>query len=54
MSKAAMKIRRGLKQAISYAKGTAAVDAYRVHVPVHVDVSHSREAGDDAEPMTKR
>jgi putative transcriptional regulator len=43
MSKAATRIRRGLEQTISYAKGTAPTGAYRVHVPAHVDVKAIRE-----------
>lgn len=38
MSRAADSIRSGLEQAVAYAKGGAALPAYRVHVPVHVDV----------------
>jgi DNA-binding transcriptional regulator YiaG len=43
VSKAATRIRKGLEQAISYAKGTASPHAYRVHVPAHVDVKAIRE-----------
>jgi putative transcriptional regulator len=42
MSKAGVRIRRGLEQAISYAKGGASTKAYRVHVPPHVDVKAIR------------
>lgn len=38
MSRAGVSIRKGLEQAISYAKGRASRKAYRVHVPAHVDV----------------
>ena len=38
MSKAASSIRRGLEQALAYAKGGAPKKAYRVHVPVRVNV----------------
>ena len=38
MSRAGASIRRGLDQAISYAKGSASTKAFRVHVPAHVDV----------------
>jgi putative transcriptional regulator len=42
MSKAGVTIRRGLEQAVSYAKGSAS-KAYRVHVPPRVDVKAIRE-----------
>jgi putative transcriptional regulator len=42
MSKAGDSIRRGLHQAIRYAKGTASESEYRVHVPVNVDVKAIR------------
>jgi len=42
MSKATASIRKGLQQAIQYAKGDAAKRAYRVHVPAHVDVKAIR------------
>jgi putative transcriptional regulator len=42
MSKAASSIRRGLEQAIRYAKRDAMRGAYRVHVPRHVDVKAIR------------
>lgn len=35
-------IRRGLQEAITYARGEADARAYRVHVPVHVDVAAIR------------
>ncbi|MBM3546769.1 MAG: helix-turn-helix domain-containing protein [Alphaproteobacteria bacterium] len=38
MSKVADSIRRGLKQAVAYAEGTADKGRYRVHVPADVDV----------------
>lgn len=42
MSKAADSIRRGLEEAVRYAKGRASKRAYRVHVPAHVDVKAIR------------
>lgn len=42
MSKGAESIRRGLEQAVRYAKGRASKKAYRVHVPAHVDVKAIR------------
>lgn len=42
MSKAADSIRRGLEQAIGYAKRDAARHAYRVHVPARIDVKAIR------------
>jgi putative transcriptional regulator len=38
MSKAARSIRRGLEQAIAYARGEADERNYRVHVPAQIDV----------------
>ncbi|MSP50002.1 MAG: helix-turn-helix domain-containing protein [Alphaproteobacteria bacterium] len=38
MTKVADDIRRGLKQAVAYAKGTADKKRYRVHVPERIDV----------------
>ena len=38
MSKVADTIRRGLRQAVAYAKGKADQRAYRVHVPAKIDV----------------
>lgn len=38
MSKAADSIRKGLEEAIQYARGEAALSKYRVHVPKQVDV----------------
>ena len=38
MSKVAESIRRGLEQAVAYAKGEADLRAYRVHVPKQIDV----------------
>lgn len=42
MSKVARSIRRGLDEAVEYAKGRASKKAYRVHVPVRVDVREIR------------
>ena len=41
MSKTAVSIRKGLEQAIRYAKGNT-TKAYRVHVPAHVNVKAIR------------
>jgi len=38
MSKHAKSIRRGLEQAIAYARGEAKEGTYRVHVPGEIDV----------------
>ncbi|MEX0627527.1 MAG: helix-turn-helix domain-containing protein [Cucumibacter sp.] len=38
MSKMANSIRRGLEQAVAYAKGEADETEYRVHVPKRIDV----------------
>lgn len=38
MSKVANSIRRGLRQALAYARGEADTRRYRVHVPARVDV----------------
>ena len=38
MSKVANSIRRGLEEAVAYARGEANVEAYRIHVPKRVDV----------------
>jgi putative transcriptional regulator len=38
MSKHAKSIRRGLEQAIAYARGEAKESVYRVHVPSDIDV----------------
>ena len=38
MSKHAKSIRRGLEQAIAYARGEAKESGYRVHVPGEIDV----------------
>jgi len=38
MSKVAESVRRGLKEAVAYARGKADVRAYRVHVPGDIDV----------------
>jgi len=42
MSKVADGIRRGLEEAVSYAKGQADAEAYRVHVPEAIDVKAIR------------
>ena len=42
MSKAVESIRKGLEQAVRYAKGDAAKSAYLVHVPAHIDVKAIR------------
>lgn len=42
MSKVADSIRRGLEEAVAYAKGEADLKAYRVHVPVDIDVKGIR------------
>lgn len=42
MSKAADSIRKGLNEAIRYAKGRAPKAGYRVHVPANVDVKAIR------------
>lgn len=42
MSKAASSIRRGLEQAVEFAKGRAPKKAYRVQVPVRIDVRKIR------------
>jgi putative transcriptional regulator len=38
MSRAADSIRKGLEQAIAYAKNGASKKTYRVHIPAHIDV----------------
>jgi len=38
MSKVANSIRRGLEEAVAYAKGQADAKTYRVHVPEAIDV----------------
>lgn len=38
MTRPADSIRKGMEQAVRYAKGRASRKAYRVHVPAHVDV----------------
>jgi len=43
MSKVADSIRRGLEEALAYAKGAAAAGAYGVHVPERVDVKAIRQ-----------
>ena len=42
MSKAAGSIRKGLEQAVAYAKDDTSSRAYRVHVPAHVDAKAIR------------
>jgi putative transcriptional regulator len=42
MRKAASSIRKGLEEAVEYAKGRAPKKDYRVHVPQHVDVKAIR------------
>ncbi len=42
MSKAAGSIRRGLEQAVAFAKGTASGRNYRVHIPARVNVREIR------------
>ena len=42
MSRAANRIRKGLEEAVRYAKGRGSRNAYRVHVPDHVDVKAIR------------
>jgi putative transcriptional regulator len=42
MSKATNSIRKGLEDAVTYAKGRASKKDYRVHVPEHVDVKAIR------------
>jgi putative transcriptional regulator len=42
MTKAANSIRKGLEEAVAYAKGRGVKKGYRVHVPVHVDVKAIR------------
>ena len=42
MSKIADSIRRGLQEAVGYAKGEADKSAYRVHVPERIDVKAIR------------
>ena len=42
MSKIADGIRRGLQDAVAYAKGGADKNAYRVHVPERIDVKAIR------------
>jgi putative transcriptional regulator len=38
MSKVARSIRRGLEEAVAYARGEAKESAYRVHIPALIDV----------------
>ena len=46
MSKVADSVRRGLRQAVAYAEGKADERAYRVHVPVKIDVKAIRTSLD--------
>ena len=46
MSKVADSIRRGLREAVAYAEGKADANAYRVHVPVKIDVKAIRTSLD--------
>jgi putative transcriptional regulator len=43
MSRAADSIRKGLEQAVRYAKRRSSRNTYRVHVPGHVDVKAIRK-----------
>ena len=42
MSRLGKSIRRGLEEAVKYARGEASTKAYRVHVPARVDVKKIR------------
>ncbi len=42
MSRTAVSIRKGLEQAVRYAKSHASKKGYRVHVPAHIDVKAIR------------
>jgi putative transcriptional regulator len=42
MTRAGDSIRKGLDEAVTYAKGRASKKGYRVHVPAHVDVKAIR------------
>ena len=44
MSKIADSIRRGLQEAVAYAKGKADKNAYRVHLPEQIDMKAVRKA----------
>jgi putative transcriptional regulator len=46
MSKVADSVRRGLREAVAYAEGKADERAYRVHVPVKIDVKAIRASLD--------
>jgi len=46
MGKVADSIRRGLREAVAYAKGTADESAYRVSVPLKIDVKAIRRSLD--------
>lgn len=43
MSKAGKSIKRGLEEALAYAKGEADLSQYRVHVPEEIDVRAIRK-----------
>ncbi|HRE61828.1 MAG TPA: helix-turn-helix domain-containing protein [Micropepsaceae bacterium] len=43
MTKIAASIKRGLRQAVAYADGTADARAYRVHVPARINVKAIRQ-----------
>ena len=43
MSKASDSIRRGLEEAVTYARGEAKESAYRVHIPALIDVRAIRQ-----------
>ena len=42
MSTVADSVRRGLEEAVAFAKGTVDKSGYRVHVPLHIDVKAIR------------
>jgi putative transcriptional regulator len=42
MTRAGDSIRKGLEEAVTYAKGRSRKKGYRVHVPAHVDVKAIR------------
>lgn len=43
MSRGASSIHRGLEEAVAYAKGRSSKRAYRVHVPIRIDVKKIRK-----------
>ncbi len=51
MSKIADSIRRGLQDAVAYAKGEADKNAYRVHVPERIDVKAIRTKPANTVPL---